>query len=99
MHVSTIAKGLWLLKESFPGKFAEITESMIEAWTTQMQDIKPADYEYAIRYLAANADEFPSAKAVRLMANSRHKPFKTPREVWEKVLNSAQRGLKWMICS
>jgi len=92
MNKSTVAKGLWILKEAYPGKFSEVTDSMIEAWCIQLQDIEPADFEYATRYLAATADDFPSLKEVRDTAISRRKPFKSPAEIWEKILEFAKEG-------
>jgi hypothetical protein len=83
---ATFKKGMLILREAFPDRFAEIDKASMQVWFQLLYDIPDKDFETTVLFIARNHEKPPLPATIRKVAMNGALGGISAEEAWHHVM-------------
>lgn len=89
MTPKNFKKGMLILRDTYPDRFAEMDKTTMQVWYQLLNDIDDKEWEKSVLYIARNNDKPPVPATIRRIVN-REKQSLNGEEAWLQVTEAVR---------
>lgn len=89
MTPENFKKGMLILRDTFPDRFAEMDKTTMQVWYQLLNDLDGKTWEKCILYIARNHEKPPVPATIRKIANEKRQAL-CGEEAWLQITNAVR---------